>query len=292
MHRRAGSSNGYAGCAAGVATLGLSLGAALAHAAAEPDLYGAINRMRAGETTCARSANLQPLAAKPELERAAAALARGGTLASSVANAGYRALRSVSISVVGSVREGQLTPLLESRYCAEVLDPDAADIGIHQAGRQVWIVLAAPFAPRVNESAQAAGETMLALVNEARAVPRNCGSRSYPAAAPVRWNDKLAEASRSHAEDMARYGYFSHQDRDHSGPAQRVERAGYNYRTIGENIAAGPTTAQRAVAGWLKSPSHCANLMNPAYTEMGAAFAVSAQSGSGIYWVQTFARPW
>ena len=39
---------------------------------------------------------------------------------------------------------------------------------------------------------------------------------------------------------------------------------------------------------WIKSPSHCANLMNPAYTEMGAAFAVNARSEMGVYWTQVF----
>ena len=43
-----------------------------------------------------------------------------------------------------------------------------------------------------------------------------------------------------------------------------------------------------AVAGWIKSPQHCANLMNPAYTEMGAGFAVNAGSEMGVYWTQAF----
>jgi uncharacterized protein YkwD len=31
--------------------------------------------------------------------------------------------------------------------------------------------------------------------------------------------------------------------------------------------------------------------MQPAYTEMGLAFAVNPQSESGVYWVQVFGLP-
>jgi len=124
--------------------------------------------------------------------------------------------------------------------------------------------------------------------DRARATPRYCGNRAFNAARPVRWNDSLAEASRLHSEDMARYNYFSHNGRDGSDPAQRVERAGYRYRATGENIAAGQMKPEDAVAGWIKSPQHCANLMNPAYTEMGAAFSVNARSDMGVYWTQAF----
>ena len=46
-----------------------------------------------------------------------------------------------------------------------------------------------------------------------------------------------------------------------------------------------------AVAGWIRSPGHCANLMNPRYTDMGAAFAVNARSELGVYWTQAFGTP-
>ena len=45
-------------------------------------------------------------------------------------------------------------------------------------------------------------------------------------------------------------------------------------------------TADVAVQGWLKSPGHCANIMSPDFSEMGAAFAVNPKSSAGIYWVQ------
>jgi uncharacterized protein YkwD len=45
------------------------------------------------------------------------------------------------------------------------------------------------------------------------------------------------------------------------------------------------------VAGWIKSPPHCANLMNNGFAEMGVAFAVETNSELGVYWAQEFGAP-
>ena len=74
-------------------------------------------------------------------------------------------------------------------------------------------------------------------------------------------------------------------------PAQRVARAGYSWSVVGENIAAGQRDADTVVKSWLESPGHCANLMNPEYSEVGVAFATNASSAAGIYWAQVFAAP-
>lgn len=87
---------------------------------------------------------------------------------------------------------------------------------------------------------------------------------------------------------MARHSYFSHTGRDGSHVDARASSAGYRWRAIGENIAAGQMQADAAVQGWINSPGHCANLMAPVYTDMGAAFAVNNSSSAGIYWVQVF----
>ena len=90
---------------------------------------------------------------------------------------------------------------------------------------------------------------------------------------------------------MATNDYFSHTARDGSTPAQRVTRAGYRWRMTGENIAAGQLSPEAAVAGWIKSPGHCENLMNAGYTEMGVAAAVNSASKMGLYWAQEFGTP-
>ncbi len=274
-------------------TLSCLLLLAVCRDAAAGDLYAAINRLRAGDGNCAVADNLPPLKPHAALERVARDLARGDQLRQSLQATGYRATRSSAISIrgegVGAQAEGMLA---KQSNCGQLQDDAMTEVGIYVDARQLWIVMAAPFAPSAGESGQAAGQHVLDLVNAARAAPRYCGNRKFNAARPLRWNDSLAEASRLHAADMARNNYFSHSGRDGSNPAQRVERAGYRYRSTGENIAAGGQMKPAdAVAGWIKSPGHCANLMNPAFTEMGVAFAVERRSELGVYWAQAFGTP-
>jgi uncharacterized protein YkwD len=261
--------------------------------AAASDLYTAINRLRAGEGNCAVAEKLPPLKPQAALERVARDLSRGDKLQQSLKEVGYRATRSSALSIRGDGVGAQAARMLARQsYCRQLQDAAMTEVGIYLDARQVWIVMAAPFAPSVGVSEQAAGQRVLDLVNQARATPRYCGNRAFTAVRPVRWNDSLAEASRLHAEDMAHYNYFSHSGRDGSDPAQRVERAGYRYRSTGENIAAGAQMKpEDAVAGWIKSPPHCANLMNPAFTDMGVAFAVDPRSEMGVYWTQAFGTP-
>ncbi len=260
--------------------------------AAAADLYSVIDRLRAGEGGCAGAANLPPLRPQGALERAARELAHGDTLEHSVAATGYRATRTSFFSISGEGVGARAAQLLAERGdCRQLMDGAMSEVGIYVDANELRVVLAAPFAPAVRMSEQAAGRRVLDLINEARASPRYCGNRKFNAARPLRWNDQLAAASERHAEDMARNNYFSHGGRDGSNPAQRVERAGYRYRATGENIAAGQMKPEDAVAGWIKSPPHCANLMNGAFTEMGAAYAVNSKSEMGVYWAQEFGTP-
>jgi uncharacterized protein YkwD len=261
-------------------------------AAAASDLYATLNQLRMGEGSCAVAAGLPPLQPRAALERAARDLARGDSLQQSLQASGYRATYSSSLSIKGDGVGARAEDMLASpSACRQLQDAAMTEVGIYLDARQLWLVMAAPFAPLVGVSEQSAGQRVLDLVNQARATPRSCGSRNFNAARPVRWNESLAVASRLHSEDMARNNYFSHSGRDGSNPAQRVERAGYRYRATGENIAAGQMDADEAVAGWIRSPGHCANLMNPAFTEMGAAYAVNRRSEMGVYWTQAFGTP-
>jgi uncharacterized protein YkwD len=70
-----------------------------------------------------------------------------------------------------------------------------------------------------------------------------------------------------------------------------VRAAGYQEKLVGENIAYGPTTADEVVQGWLGSPGHCENIMNPQFAEMGIAYAAGQASKRGLYWVQLLAAP-
>jgi len=260
--------------------------------AAAGDLYAVINRLRANEGSCAAASGLAPLRPHGALERIARDLAQGISRQISLRDAGYNAARFSSLSIKGNaVAAVPAETLVEQNYCKELQDTAMTEVGVYRDMQQIWIVMATPMVPQAAYSGNSPGMRILELVNQARATPRTCGNSRLNAARPVRWNDSLAEASRLHAEDMAHYSYFSHNGRDGSEPWNRIERAGYRYRSMGENIAAGQRSPEDAVAGWISSPSHCANLMNPVFTEMGAALAINSRSSYGRYWAQEFGVP-
>jgi len=90
---------------------------------------------------------------------------------------------------------------------------------------------------------------------------------------------------------MAAHDLFSHAGSDGSTSSVRATRAGYRWSMVGENIASGVRTPEAAVAGWLASPHHCANIMTAGFRQMGVAFAVNRGSGEVIYWTEDFGTP-
>jgi uncharacterized protein YkwD len=128
------------------------------------------------------------------------------------------------------------------------------------------------------------------LVNDARANGKRCGRERFAAAPPLSVSRELNDAATDHARDMARRKYFEHRGRDGSEPRDRVSRSGYQSRLTGENIAYGPESAEEVVAGWLASPGHCANIMDPRFRDIGVGVATGPKRGQ-IYWVQNFGAP-
>ena len=144
----------------------------------------------------------------------------------------------------------------------------------------------------------------LKAINTARDTGRNCGTRGYfPKAPAVKWSTKLYGAAMEHSTDLAQSGTFSHSGSGTSSDwtgieygkqstsQERTENNGYqNWRAIGENLTAGGSvdTAQEAVSNWIESDTHCAVLMNPAYTEVGMALVYEADSRYKYYWSQNF----
>ncbi len=132
---------------------------------------------------------------------------------------------------------------------------------------------------------------LLQATNASRAQARQCGSESFAAAPALIWNDSLAEAARKHSNDMASNNFFSHTGSDGLQVWDRANAEGYQYRYIGENIAAGQTTVGIAQDGWVKSPGHCSNIMNPQIVEMGAACVADSGSQYRTYWTVVVGQP-
>lgn len=122
---------------------------------------------------------------------------------------------------------------------------------------------------------------LLQLVNSVRKQGCRCGNTYYAPAAAVIWNSQLEQAALAHSNDMYANRYFSHAAQDGSKAADRLDDAGYRWRTYGENIAFGYRSEKEVVDGWIKSPGHCKNIMNGAFKEM-------AVSRIGDYWTQVF----
>ncbi|RMH64794.1 MAG: CAP domain-containing protein [Bacteroidetes bacterium] len=134
------------------------------------------------------------------------------------------------------------------------------------------------------------------------------------------WSDRLAGVARAHSQDMARHGYFSHLSPTGADPAARAAAAGLPTLTrsadgwsngLGENIflthrfdayvvhhdrpeasryevdwKSPHEVAREAVAAWMQSPAHRANILYPAYTT--AAVGVVPGPHETVFITQNF----
>ena len=88
---------------------------------------------------------------------------------------------------------------------------------------------------------------------------------------------------------MATNNYFSHTSQDGRTFDERIWDAGYSGSTpLGENIAAGQSTPQSVVNGWMSSSGHCKNIMKAGFEDIGVGYAFSGGSTYGHYWTQDF----
>jgi uncharacterized protein YkwD len=263
-----------------------------AHAGAERQLAAAINDLRAHPQRCDRrpAQRLAPLALKQNIALPIG-YGYGGGMREQLKASGYAAVTVRSIRIVGAEDAEEAFDQLQNEHCGALLDAQYADIGISRARSEWQVVLARPVIDSRMGDNRSVGKALLAEVNAARARPRMCGRQRFAAARPLSWNPALGAAAQGHSKAMAYGNYFAHQDPDGDMPADRARSAGYRGRQIGENIAAGQSSPSKAMAGWLASPGHCANLMNPMFTQVGAGFASEARSDNGVYWTMLFGAP-
>jgi len=272
----------------------VALAQPVAAQAADP-LAELVNRYRAAPGAC----NGQPArpagTLTPEPALSQLRIGTGMFIESALERAGYAVEQAQAVDVTGPEDARAAMDVLERTYCEVLLSEDFSAVGSYREGATWTVILARPAAPLPSFTYpdwRDAGREILDEVNKARASARYCAAEHFAAVPPVRWNPALADAARAHSSDMATQRYFDHRARDGSQVAERAERAGYAWRHIGENIAFGQRSPQEAVAGWLDSPGHCANIMNGGFTEMGAAYGVTPTGQVGIiYWTQVFGTP-
>ena len=103
---------------------------------------------------------------------------------------------------------------------------------------------------------------------------------------------KLNAAAEEHSEDMAFNDFFSHTGSDGSRVGERVSEEGYDWRSVGENIAAGQSTPQKVLDAWKGSSGHRANMLGD-WKDMGVGYEYLANDTGNVnyhhYWTLDFA---
>jgi uncharacterized protein YkwD len=129
--------------------------------------------------------------------------------------------------------------------------------------------------------------------DEARIVQLVNAERVKAGLLPLKLSARLTVAARGHSYDMALRHYFSHHSADGVSPAQRIRGSGIDYTEFGENIYVDDfpdrqRLAERALAGWMRSPGHRKNILAPSFNETGVGMARAADGST--YITQDFIR--
>ena len=181
---------------------------------------------------------------------------------------------------------GPRTPAEFVEYCLSaeqsrrtLCEPAFSQAGLahvtDRSGDMYWTALwARPFSP--DGLARTASE-VVALTNTERT---SAGLR------PLSVDPLLGNAAQAHSADMVARAFYSHTSPEGTQPWDRAAAAGSTRRTIGENIACGQRSAAEVVRGWMNSPGHRANILNPAFTHIGTGLAGGGKAGT--YWTQLF----
>ena len=272
------------------------------------DALSAVQVLRAGGCGGVVPAAL-PLRHDLALDGVAQQWADGLPLAAAAERGGYAAVTTSGLRVNSAA--GPVLELLRRSACREVTSQDLRAVGVYRNGIDAWIVITGDYrapslpaaisltalqppaavSPARYPPAAVLASQALQLVNDVRTHGVRCGQRTLAPAPPLMLSGTLGGVAFGHAADMAEHDYFEHQDLTGASPADRVRAVGYREKLVGENIAYGPKTLEEVVQGWLDSPGHCENIMDPRFAEMGIAYAAGRTGRHGLYWVQVFAEP-
>jgi uncharacterized protein YkwD len=121
--------------------------------------------------------------------------------------------------------------------------------------------------------------SLVGLINDER------DRRGLSALEPDR---RLQRAAQLHAEDMARGDFMAHEGSDRSEAGDRVDRSGYDWREVAENVAAGYPDVGSVHAGWMQSPGHRENIVDPEVRHVGIGYSFRLDTVLQHYWVTVF----
>jgi hypothetical protein len=145
-------------------------------------------------------------------------------------------------------------------------------------GVGVFLSLIAGAAPAFAAGFDAAAEQrVFQLLNQARA------ENGLP---PLELNAQLQAAARAHSQLMASRQKLSHQLSGEPVVRERLALTGLHFDRDGENVGFNQS-AEAAHEGFMHSPPHRANILNPGYNAVG----IGAVERGGTLWVtEDFAR--
>lgn len=112
-------------------------------------------------------------------------------------------------------------------------------------------------------------------------------ARAAAGLAPLEFDPRVGQAALDHSLDMARTGFMGHPGSDGTSVAQRLERAGFQWFFVAENVAHGYGDAGGVFAGWMGSKGHRENILSKA--TLGAVARAGPEEAA--YWTAVFAVP-
>lgn len=96
----------------------------------------------------------------------------------------------------------------------------------------------------------------------------------------------LSKGATVKSQDMIDKKYFDHTSPTYGSPFDMMKSFGIQYMAAAENIAAGYSSPEAVVQGWMNSPGHRANILGAKFTKIGVGYA---EGGNMKYcWTQWF----
>jgi uncharacterized protein YkwD len=151
------------------------------------------------------------------------------------------------------------------------------------------LVVSGCSSPASPTNVEAEGATAPAAANEMAALTN--AERRQAGLAPFTVSQPLMRAAQLHADQMASMGQMAHvlPGARYPEPQDRLAAVGYRWQAYAENVAYGQGSPASALAAWMGSSGHRANILNPGLTEIGAALARGPDGRP--YYVQVFGNP-
>jgi uncharacterized protein YkwD len=105
---------------------------------------------------------------------------------------------------------------------------------------------------------------------------------------PLSLSPSLSAAATQHSRDMVARGYFAHNSSNGLPFWKRIQgfypQGGFGYWSVGENLfwTLGTATSAQSMNAWMASPDHRANILDPAWRQIGIS-TVSSADAPGAY---------